>query len=235
MHTLAEIQHAIRRLVLEERWLLAVWLEGQQSEELGATKVSEAAEVYAVESQPYMTFEEYLEFEERSETRHEYVFGFAYAMAGPTVTHSRILERLHVALRKRLPGGPCEFFRQSVKLKLKFDSNEIVYYPDLMVSCDRAGWHEKWILNPRLVVEVLSPSTERTDTREKVIAYKQVPSVEEYVTVAQYSHELTIRRCAENWVPEVVKGPEAIAEFRSLGVSVPLGEIYERVLEEALV
>jgi Uma2 family endonuclease len=235
MHTLAEIKQVIRRLVREDRRHLAAWLESLQNEELGATKVSEAVAVYGVGSSARMTFEEYLKLEERSEIRHEYVGGFAYSMADSTIAHSRILERLLVALRKRLHGGPCEFFTQKVILKLNFDSDEIGYYPDLMVSCDRAGWRENLILNPRLVVEVLSPSTERTDTREKLLTYQQVPSVEEYVTVDQYSHELRIWRRAENWVREVVKGPEAIAEFRSLGVSVPLGEIYERVLEEALV
>ncbi len=178
-----------------------------------------------------MTEEEYLEFEENSPMRHEYVNGAVYAMSGASLAHNRIVSRLHFALRRRLRGGPCEVFIQDLKLKLAPGSDKFWYYPDLMVSCDRAGWYEKWVTNPRLVIEVLSASTKHIDRREKATTYRRIDTIDEYVIVAQHSRQLTIQRREANWVPQVVSGPEAIAEFRSLSASVPLAEIYENIFE----
>jgi Uma2 family endonuclease len=178
-----------------------------------------------------MTEEEYLEFEENSPMRHEYVNGAVYAMSGASLAHNRIVSRLHVALQRRLRGGPCEVFIQDLKLKLRPGSDKFWYYPDLMVSCDRAGWHKKWITNPRLVIEVLSASTKHIDRREKATTYRRIDTIDEYVIVAQHSPQVTMQRRETNWVPQVASGPEAIAEFRSVGASVPLAEIYENIFE----
>ena len=119
------------------------------------------------------------------------------------------------------------------KLKVDAASDKDYYYPDIMVSCDTSGWRELWLLNPRLIVEVLSPSTQYIDRREKASTYRKVPSMEEYVIAAQNSWQLTIFRRTENWVAEIVSGPDAVAEFRSLGLSVPLAEIYRGVFPES--
>jgi Uma2 family endonuclease len=232
MQTIEEIHHSLRLLTLEERELVASWLEGYQDEEVNVPiAVMEPKAVYAVEPPPYMTVEEYLKFEEKSPTRHEYVNGLVYAMSGASMAHNRIVSRLHIALEKHLRGGPCEAFLQDLKLKLTPDSDKFFYYPDVMVSCDRSGWYKKWITNPRLVIEVLSTSTQHIDHREKATIYRRIESIDEYVIVAQHSPQLTIYRRAEKWVPERVSGLEAMAEFRSVGASVPLGEIYEDVLD----
>ena len=231
MSTLAEVRHALRRLTLDERQEIAEWLERYRDEETGAIGVAEPAAVYTVEL-PYMTVEEYLEFEERSTTRHEYINGVVHAMCGASLAHNRIVTRLHLALEKRLGGGPCEIFLQDLKLKVESDADNLFYYPDVMVSCDRGGWREQWLLNPRLVIEVLSPSTQHIDRREKPTTYRRLSSVEEYVIAAQSSWHFTIYRRAGNWVPEVVEGPEAVAEFHSLGVSIPLAEVYRGILRE---
>jgi Uma2 family endonuclease len=231
MPTIAEVQHALRLLPLDERQVIAAWLEGYQEEETGLIGVAEPAAVYAVDL-PYMSVEEYLKFEERSATRHEYVNGFVHAMCGASMAHNRIVTRLYKALEKRLRGGPCEIFLQDLKLEVKNEWDDLYYYPDVMVSCDSTGWKEKWIVNPRLVIEVLSPSTQHIDWREKATTYRRLPSVEEYVIAAQSSWHLTIHRRSENWVPERVKGPEGVAELRSLGVSIPLSEVYRGVFAD---
>ncbi len=231
MHTIQEIQHALRLLTLSEREQVASWLEGYQDEEVNVPiGVAEPKAVYAVEPPPYMTVDEYLRFEERSPTRHEYVNGVVHAMSGASLAHNRIVGRLYKAVDKRL-RRPCEAFMQDLKLKLTPDSDRFFYYPDLMVSCDRGGWHEKWIVNPCLVVEVLSTSTQHIDRREKATTYRRIASIEEYVIVAQHSPQLTIFRRAEKWVPELVSGLGATAELRSVQAAVPLAEIYENVLE----
>ncbi len=231
MQTIQEIHRALRLLTLDERELVASWLEGYQDEEVNVPLgVQERKAVYAVEPPPYMTVEEYLQFEERSPTRHEYVNGVVHAMSGASLTHNRIVTRLHKAIDKRLGGSPCETFIQDLKLKLTPGSDKFFYYPDLMVSCDRAGWFEEWIVNPCLVVEVLSTSTKHIDRREKATTYRRIESIEEYVIVAQHTAQFTIHRRAENWIPQLVSGLDATAELRSVGMSVPLAEIYEDVL-----
>ena len=119
------------------------------------------------------------------------------------------------------------------KLKVDAPSDKSYFYPDIMVSCDSVGWRDLWLLNPRLIVEVLSPSTQHIDRREKATTYRKIPGMEEYVIAAQSSWQLTIFRRTEGWVAEVVRGPEAVAELRSLGVSIPLAEIYRGVFPES--
>ena len=119
------------------------------------------------------------------------------------------------------------------KLKVDAASDKDYYYPDIMVSCDTSGWRDLWLLNPRLIVEVLSPSTQHIDQREKASIYRKIESMEEYVIAAQSSWRLTIFRRADGWVADIVSGPDAVAEFRSLGVSVPLAEIYRGVFPES--
>src|SRR5581483_4003318 len=232
MLKIEEIHHALRLLDLEERERVAGWLEGYQDEEIGVPiGVAEPSAVQAVDPPPYMTEEEYLEFEENSPIRHEYVNGTVYAMSGASLAHNRIVTRLYKALERRLRRGPCEVFIQDLKLKLSPGHDKFWYYPDLMVSCDRSGWDKKWITNPRLVIEVLSASTKHIDRREKATTYRRIDTIDEYVIGAQHIRQVTIQRREDNWVPQVASGPEAIAEFRSVSASVPLAEIYENIFE----
>ena len=155
-------------------------------------------------------------------------------MNGASIAHCRIVQALVFELTERLRGKACEIFSTQVELNLKVDKDQLVYYPDVMVSCDRTGWGEAWIQNPRLVVEVLSACTRDIDRREKAMNYRRVSSVEEYVIAAQCSREFTIYRRVENWLPEVVSGVDGVADIRSLGVSIPLADIYRGAfLEEA--
>ena len=232
MNTVAEVRYALSHMSLEDRHSIACWLEGYQEHEPLFLEVREPA-IKDAEEPMYMSEEEYLQFEENSPTRHEYVNGYVHAMCGPSMAHNRIVSRLHVALANRLGNGPCEAFMSTQKLKVDAASDKDYYYPDIMVSCDTSGWRELWLLNPRLIVEVLSPSTQLIDRREKASTYRKVPSMEEYVIAAQSSWQLTIFRRTENWVAEIVSGPEAVAEFRSLGLSVPLAEIYQGVFPES--
>jgi Uma2 family endonuclease len=232
MSTIAEVQSSIRRLDREDRYIIACWLESYEGEEPGFSGVKEPALKYADEPR-YMTEEEYLAFVETSPTRHEYVNGYVHEMCTPTVSHGRVLSRLQFALTKRLGNGPCEAFAAGLKVHADTASNNNYFFPDIVVSCDRGGWGDQWLLNPRLIVEVLSPSTQHIDRREKATTYRKVPGMEEYVIAAQGSAQLTIFRRAEGWVAQVVSGLDAVAEFRSLEMSIPLAEIYSGVIPES--
>ena len=232
MNTVAEVRYALSHMTLEDRHSIACWLEGYQEHEPLFLEVREPA-MKDAEEPMYMSEEEYLQFEENSPTRHEYVNGYVHAMSGASMAHNRIVSRLHTALANRLGNGPCETFTNAQKLKVDTESDKDYYYPDIMVTCDTSGWRDLWLLNPRLIVEVLSPSTQHIDQREKASIYRKIESMEEYVIAAQSSWRLTIFRRADGWVADIVSGPDAVAEFRSLGVSVPLAEIYRGVFPES--
>ena len=104
-----------------------------------------------------------------------------------------------------------------------------------MVACGREGVASHYLHYPKLIVEVLSPSTQSIDRREKLLSYKQISTVEEYVLVAQDSEQIAIYRRAERWVPQVRTGSDSLATFQSIGLTLPLRRIYEGVQRDASV
>jgi Uma2 family endonuclease len=229
MNKFAEIRYALARLNEAERKEVIAWLERLGERAYGADRVEEPRAAYAASFTEYMTREEFLDFQEGCLTAYEYVNGIIRAMSGPSVAHGLITQNIFVALQSGLRGKPCQAFCTGVPVNLTVGNDEIVYHPDVYVSCDRSVWDKRWISNPKFVVEVLSPSTQHIDRREKGANYRRVVSVDEYVIASQKHPELTIHRRAEHWQPDVVAGPRAVAEFRSLGLSVPLAAIYENV------
>jgi Uma2 family endonuclease len=177
-----------------------------------------------------MSVEDYLAFEDSSQVRHEYVGGEIHAMAGESVAHNTIAGNIFAALRTKLRGGPCRVFIENVKLHLQVAREDVFYYPDVVVSCHPTGFDRISVRLPTLVVEVLSPSTESVDRREKKMSYQQCATLEEYVIVAQERREVTIFRRANHWVPEVVTALDGIADFRSLQQALTVSEIYEDVV-----
>ncbi len=136
---------------------------------------------------PRYTFEEYLDIETRSAAiKHEYVAGEVYAMAGGSVEHSALATTLSGLLLAHLRGGPCR--PHGSDLRIRIESEDVATYADVSVVCDpveRAADSATHVLNPRVVVEVLSPSTARYDREQKRLYYQQIPSLQEYVLVAQ--------------------------------------------------
>ena len=108
-----------------------------------------------------------------------------------------------------------------------------MYIPDLMVACNRDEWNEKWLCNPKLVAEVLSPSTRDIDQREKAMIYRRVKSIEEIRAARTVGAKVTVHRRADKWRPQIYSGPEAVWSFRSIGLSVPLAQIYAGTLPSA--
>lgn len=172
---------------------------------------------------------EYLEGEEVSDVKHEYVGGLVYAMAGATREHNVIAGRLYSRILARLEGGPCQIYMADIKVRLHHLGSDIFYYPDVVVGCDPRDTEPLYLEHPKVIVEVLSKSTERLDRREKYWAYRSAESLEEYVLVAQDKREVTIFRKADNWQPEVLTAPESVLELRSLEFSLPLATVYEGV------
>jgi Uma2 family endonuclease len=225
MISMAEIQNSILKLSPGEREGLLEWL----SSFLYPGGVAEPAGAYAVEMRESMSFEEYMELEERSPIKHEYLAGQVFAMSGATKRHNRIAGRLYGACANHLKGGPCEPFISDVKVRLEIGSDIYAYYPDVMVVCDPRETEDRYVGNPKVIVEVLSESTARTDRHEKRLHYGLIRALEEYVIVAQEIVQVTIFRRRESWQPIVLGSLDATLELRSIGLAVSLAQIYDGV------
>ena len=144
----------------------------------------------------YLSETEYFARELHSPVRNEYVAGNIYAMTGASLRHNVITLNIAALLRQHLRGSSCRTFMADAKLRVaKLQS---VYYPDVLVTCDpkhqSVGPADHVVDTPRLVVEVLSESTAGTDRREKLLAYKSLPSLLEYVLVSQDEPLIEIHR-----------------------------------------
>ncbi|MGH8652943.1 MAG: Uma2 family endonuclease [Gammaproteobacteria bacterium] len=168
---------------------------------------------------------EYLAGEPYSTVKHEYVNGQVYAMVGVSRAHNRITVNLTLALGNHLRGTPCKVFTSDMKVRI----NDIFYYPDLAVGCGESNPNDYYLSQPVLVIEVLSPSTERLDLVEKRLNYQSLPSLHEYVLVAQDKPEVRIFRRAEaGWDLEIFAANDTV-RFQSVDLAVPIAEIYEDV------
>lgn len=230
MSNITEIRQALRGLSAAELESIADWLEGEVEESRYRDfHVREARPEYATEGpEPlFMSWEEYLAFEEQSPYRHEYINGAVYAMSGGSLAHNRIAQQLVVAFRSHLRGGPCEPFFLEAKLEIRAGRDRIMYYPDAMVSCRPEDRTEQIVRNPKLVIEILSKSTQHIDRREKAMIYQRVDAIEEYVLIAQNQPRIVVHRRAEDWRPMLYSGLEAQVAFRSIGLQMSLAQIYE--------
>lgn len=144
----------------------------------------------------YMTVEEYLKFEGRSAQRHEYVRGQIFAMTGSTVAHNTICRNLLIAIQSLLEGSPCQAF--FIDVKVRVEAANSFYYPDILVTCEPVNSKVVFTSAPRLIVEVLSPSTKQTDRREKLVAYKELESLRQYVLVHQDRMRIEVHNRVSN-------------------------------------
>jgi Uma2 family endonuclease len=170
---------------------------------------------------------EYLEGERDGEVRHEYVTGQAYAMAGASARHNRIAGNIFVQLSLHLDGAACEPFMSDMKVRVAPD---LFYYPDVFVACDPPGGDPYFRTEPRLVVEVLSPSTSRTDRHEKLAAYRNCPSLQEYALVSQDGMLVELhRRAGDGWQTQILTDADDRCAFDSVGLTLSLRDVYRNV------
>lgn len=180
------------------------------------------------------TMEEYLELDRNSEERYEYYDGVVFAMTGGSPGHARIGGNVYAALRQRLRGGNCEVFNSDMRIRIP---DAMPYrYPDTSVVCGEPVFEElggqQMLVNPRLIVEVLSPSTAASDLGEKFTAYQSIESFEEYLVISQERPHVIqhLRQERRRWLRIESAGLESELTLESLHVTLPLTEIYERVV-----
>ena len=180
------------------------------------------------------TPEEYLRREYDAKEKHQYYHGEIYAMAGGTAQHSLITSNVNGELRARLKGGKCRVYDSN--LRVRIPRTTLYTYPDVIVACgelefDPVDKRQTTILNPTLLVEVLSPSTEAWDRGEKLQNYIQIESLREYVLVSseRLSVETFFRQADGTWLYAPTTPPATGVQFKSLNVELPLAEIYAGV------
>jgi len=158
---------------------------------------------------PPFTIEEYFDLEESTPLRHEFVRGRLYALAGERPNHNAIALNIASRVPAAARGGPCRVYMEGVMLRVGDD----VYYPDVMVSCGAGPVEDRYENEPTVLVEVLSPSTERIDRGEKRETYLGIPSLRAYLIVSQEMQlvERYWRDAAGSWQHETVIGQGEIA------------------------
>jgi len=173
--------------------------------------------------------EDYLAEEETSPVKYEYIYGEVYAMAGTSDNHNRIVGNLYAALLNHLRNSQCEPFMGGIKVRV---SPHVYYYPDVLVSCEQNPENPYFRNEPILIIEIISPSTQEIDRREKLLFYQQMPSVQEYVVAEQQKMLVEIHRRQPDgrWITYYFnQTADEEVEFQSVELTTTLGEIYRRV------
>jgi Uma2 family endonuclease len=176
----------------------------------------------------YFSADDYLQWEEQQEEKHEYIDGKVYAMAGASEDHIDITTNLTVILSNHLRGKDCKLFPSDMRLNIA--SKKIYYYPDLLVTCDeRDRFNKKQKNYPCLIIEVLSESTESKDRGVKFANYQTIQSLQEYVLISQWEQRIEVfRRNAKFWVLQTYTAGELI-ELQSINLQISMDAIYEDV------
>lgn len=177
---------------------------------------------------PNLTAADYLAGEQLSDIRHEFVDGQVYAMAGAGEPHNLIAGNVFAKLRNLVRGGQCRVFISDMKLNVA--EWNAFYYPDVMVVCDPADDQPYFKQHPCLVVEVISPSTESTDRREKMLAYRTLPSLRNYVLISQDKRQVELYRRGDDggWSAAVVIEAGSVP-LECVNASLALTDVYEDV------
>lgn len=173
-----------------------------------------------------LSLDEYFELEQASSVRHEYVGGQIFAMAGASDRHNRLAGNIYALLWTAMRGGTgtCRIYVSDMKVKV---SDDQIFYPDVMVTCDPSDTGEYIKEKPCLIIEVLSPSTASSDLREKLVAYRRLESLNAYVVL--YQDEMrAIRHWRDDrgaWWHAEVSG-DGIVAFPCPELELTLAEIY---------
>ena len=178
--------------------------------------------------QPRMTLQAYLDWENAQAERHEFVQGEVFAMTGGRRTHGRVTLNLARRISECLDKSPCQVFAEGMKVQA---AENTVLYPDVFVTCDSADLATDQIFRaPKLVIEVLSPSTQAYDRSKKFALYRRIPALLEYVLVDPDTRRVEAfrRNAAAEWVlHDMSDGPALV--LPCIEASVPMSEVFDGI------
>ena len=187
----------------------------------------------------YMPVEQYLALDEATDGKYEYLHGYVFmvrppssAYMGSTViedmadgspAHAALASRISTVLNNALEESPCIAYSSDAKAHL---AEDVYVYPDVLVSCEEPD--RKMLTSPTVIIEVLSPNTEKRDRYDKLDSYKRIPSVQEYLIVGSEAKEIVIHRRETNRRPYHYRSGDLV-ELRSLGISFPFEAFYHKI------
>jgi Uma2 family endonuclease len=180
----------------------------------------------------FVTPEEYLELERKAEYKSEYYNGEIFAMSGASRRHNTIAMHLYGLVDQHLRGKKCRAYPSDMRVLVA--SGGLYTYPDLSATCEEpqfADARTDTLLNPTLLVEILSPSTENYDRGNKAKFYRAMPSLKELLLISQDRFDVDLYRRQDDgtWVLFNAVGLDASVELTSIGCTLHLGELYENV------
>src|SRR5437667_1712880 len=184
-------------------------------------------QVMAIPEYRWVSVEEYLAIDNASDVRFEYIHGQLRMLAGVSRNHALIAHNLHGLLHEHLHGTPYAAYTSDMCVQVAIDR---YYYPDITVSCDE-NEAENALISPCVVFEVLSPSTEAIDRTEKLEAYRELPSVEDYVLVSSERKAVEVHhrdREQNYWITRIYSPGDTVS-IESLNAEFLMDEIYERI------
>ena len=178
----------------------------------------------------YLSHTEYLQLEEQSDLKHEYIDGEVYAMAGASDRHVTITLNLASSLRSHLRGSGCRVYLSDMKAKIEAANR--FFYPDVMVTCDERDKNNKnYKEYPCLIIEVLSDSTEAFDRGDKFSDYQQLESLQEYILISTKRQKVDCFRRNEAglWVLQPYSLPNSSVQIHSVNLEIDFATVYEDV------
>lgn len=183
--------------------------------------------------QPALTEREYLELERVSTVKHEYYAGTIFAMSGASEQHNLIASNVNALIYLQLRGRGCRIYPSDMRIKVL--QTGLNTYPDLTIVCGPPEFTEPTkrdtLINPMVIIEILSPSTERYDRGMKFQQYRTIATLQEYVLIAQDAHHIEryTRHDSHMWMLTEADGSEASITLSSLNITLSLADIYEQV------
>lgn len=182
----------------------------------------------ALAEQLKISVNDYLQGELISEVKYEYINGEVYAMVGVKRAHDTVSTNLIAFLHAHLRGTPCRVHSGEMKVRVQTADDDCFFYPDLHVTCSASDIDEHYNSQPKLIIEVLSDTTERYDRAEKFHHYRKLASLEEYVLIAQDTLRVECYRRSAAWDLRLYQQDEAVY-LESIALSLPIGDIYDGV------
>jgi Uma2 family endonuclease len=176
-----------------------------------------------------MTLDEFLRWDDGTETHYELIGGFPVAMAPPAAAHrilaTRLVSRIDAALASR---RPCN--AQGEAGIIRPDLADTYFEADIAATCERHEFGQQALDEPFLIVEILSPSTERHDRRTKLPVYRQIATVQEILFLASDGLYAELhRRSGAQWITDILRGADARLALASVGIEIPLAELYDGI------
>lgn len=183
----------------------------------------------------HWTAEEYLAFERASAEKHEFVDGDVYLMTGASRSHNLIVVNTTAALHAQFRGRPCEVYASDMRVRV---GGHNYVYPDVIVVCGEPQLDDTQgdtLLNPTVMIEVLSPTTEQYDRGRKFHLYRRIEGLEEYVLIAQEMALIERYRRQEGgqWLYSDASAPDAALALDSIGARLALADVYDKVTFDA--